>query len=85
MENKDLKEQLEGLALPMEEGEEVKQAPDMERDAALWLEAHPGFDMITMTKRPDDMPYEMYATIRKVAKRALKRYAHRPKRITEYR
>lgn len=76
MEN-NLKEQLEDIAIPLVEGEEIKKvskSDDIESKAALWLEEHPGFDMITMTKRPDDMPYELYTIIRRIAKRALKNY-----------
>jgi len=85
MENKkeELKEQLQDIAIPAKET--TIEASEIERQAALWLEDHKDFDLITMTKRPEDMPYELYTVIRRVAKKALKRYTSRPGRITEYR
>jgi len=82
-----LKEQLKDIALPLVEGEEVKQVPeadDIEAKISLWLEKHPGFDMVTMTARPADMPYELYTIIRRVAKRALKRHRDTSRKRTIY-
>ncbi len=82
MENKDLKEQLQDIAIPAEET--TVEASDIEAKISLWLEKHPGFDMVTMTARPADMPYELYTIIRRVAKRALKRHRDTSRKRTIY-
>jgi hypothetical protein len=49
----------------------------LEQQAKVFSEANPGFDMLTLTKRPEGMSWELYKFIRKVSNKTLKRYIKR--------
>jgi hypothetical protein len=86
MENKgeELKKQLEGLALPMKEGEPIipvenkqTELDKLEEKAKEFAEKNPGFDYTIITRRPEGMDYDLYKFLRRVSKKAVKNYLKR--------
>lgn len=49
----------------------------LEQQAKEFSDNNPDFDMLLMTKRPDDMSWELYRFIRKVSNKTLKNYIRR--------
>lgn len=54
--------------------EKEKDIKDYEKMAREFGDKHPNFDFLTMTKRPEDMDFELYRLLRKVGNKTIKSY-----------
>lgn len=49
----------------------------LEQQAKEFSEKHPEFDMLTLSKRPEDMSWELYRFVRKISNKTLYKYVRR--------